>query len=149
MPVLPPSFASPTAAATARTRAAVGGLSVLVAVSLAVMSALHLSGVLRAAAAPDNASGAGIAEAVIAVVLVAGAVAILRAPVEVARAVGLGTVGFAIIGFLVGLTFTLRGGTTVDIAYHLSTLPVLLLTEGLLVGWQAPRPGDPYHRPRN
>lgn len=146
---MPPPFASPTAASTARTRATIGGLSALVAVSLAVMSALHLSGAIRAVSAPDTASGAGIAEAVIAVVLVAGAVAILRAPVDMARAVGLGTVGFAILGFLVGLTFTLRGGTTADITYHLSTLPVLLLTEGLLVGWHAPRPGDPYHRLRN
>jgi hypothetical protein len=36
--------------------------------------------------------------------------------------------GFATVGFLVGLRFTLDGGSAIDIAYHLAALPTLLLT---------------------
>jgi hypothetical protein len=35
---------------------------------------------------------------------------------------------FAIVGFAVGLSFTLRGGGTVDVVYHALMLPLLLLT---------------------
>jgi hypothetical protein len=43
-----------------------------------------------------------------------------------ARTVGLATTGFAIIGFLVGLSFTARSGPAADLAYHLIMLPVLI-----------------------
>jgi len=36
--------------------------------------------------------------------------------------------GFAIVGFLIGLRFTLEGGNAIDIAYHVSALPVLVIT---------------------
>ena len=45
----------------------------------------------------------------------------------------LGATGFAVFGFLVGLTFTLRGGEAGDVIYHLTMLPVLVLTLVLLI----------------
>jgi hypothetical protein len=40
---------------------------------------------------------------------------------------------FAVVSFIVGLTFTLSGGAAIDIAYHLAMLPVLVGTTVLLV----------------
>jgi hypothetical protein len=82
------------------------------AASLGVMSALHL---------PNDA---GIAEAVIAVVLLAGAAALARG----ARILPPLTVGFAIVGFLAGLHFTLGSGDAPDLAYHATVLPLLIAT---------------------
>jgi hypothetical protein len=42
-------------------------------------------------------------------------------------------VGFAIVGFLLGLSFTLRGGSNADIAYHANMLPILIATLALLL----------------
>src|ERR1043166_6542976 len=53
---------------------------VLVAASLAVASTLHLSGAVGTGPKPFDPSDAGIAEAVIAAVLVAGAAALWRGP---------------------------------------------------------------------
>ena len=39
---------------------------------------------------------------------------------------------FAIFGFIVGLTFTIRGGDAIDLAYHATMLPVLTATAALL-----------------
>lgn len=108
------------------------------AASLAVMSTLHLTGIDGGGTLPYRPSAAGAAEAVIATVLLAGAVAGWRAPGR-AWAGAVAAVGFAIAGFLVGVTITLSGGPGVDIAYHCSVLPILLLTLGLLVR----RPRDP------
>lgn len=108
-----------------------------VAASLVVMSVLHLSGVIQGGSKPYRPGGAGIAEAVIAVVLATGAFALRRAPGR-ARRLALGATGFAIAGFLVGLSFTLRGGSPVDIAYHLTGLPVLLITLAFLLRRRAP-----------
>lgn len=105
-----------------------------VAATLAVMSFLHLSGVLDGGTKPFERSDAGIAEAVICVVLGYGAARLLRRRSR-ARTVALAATGFAIAGFLVGLRFTLQGGDAIDIAYHLSTLPILLIALiGLLRG---------------
>ena len=98
-----------------------------VATSLAVMSGLHLSGTLGGGTSPFDPSGAGIAEAVICLVLAYGAIRLLRQRPG-APAVALATTGFAIVGFLIGLGFTLGGGGAIDIAYHLSALPLLLTT---------------------
>ena len=87
------------------------------AASLGIMSALHL------------ANDAGIAEAVIAVVLLAGAAALGRG----ARILPPLTVGFAIVGFLAGLHFTLESGDAVDLAYHATVLPLLGLTLAVLL----------------
>jgi hypothetical protein len=93
----------------------------LVALSLAVFATLHLAGALRV----GSSSGAGVAEALICVVLLGGSVAR-------SRRVALSAVGFAIFGFLVGLSFTLGSGDTIDLVYHLVMLPVLAVTAALL-----------------
>jgi hypothetical protein len=98
-----------------------------VAATLAVMSLVHLSGILGGSEKPFDRSDAGIAEAVICVVLGYGATALLRRGSR-ARPVALAATGFAIVGFLVGLRFTLAGGGAIEIAYHLGALPILLLT---------------------
>ena len=104
--------------------------------TLAVMSFLHLSGILGGSAKPFDHDAAGIAEAVICVVLAYGASA-LRVKGSRARPVALAATGFAIVGFLVGLRFTLAGGSAIDVAYHLGTLPILLVTLGGLARSQA------------
>ena len=38
-----------------------------------------------------------------------------------------GTLGFASVGFIVGLSFTTRGGDAIDIAYHVTVLPLLVV----------------------
>jgi hypothetical protein len=103
-----------------------------VATSLAVMSGLHLSGALGGGTRPFDPSGAGIAEAVICLVLGYGTVRFLRQRPG-ANAVALATTGFAIIGLLIGLGFTLGGGGAIDVAYHLSVLPILLIVLIVLV----------------
>src|SRR5262249_29193869 len=97
-----------------------------VAVSLAVMSTLHLSGALGDGSEPFDPSHAGVAEAVICAVLGVGAVGLLRGA-RSALATALASTGFAIVGFLVGLNFTIRGGGAADIAYHVVVLPLLLV----------------------
>jgi hypothetical protein len=129
-----------------RRRAADGGLTpserpiaapmAAVATSLAVMSVLHLTGTLGGETRPFNRSGAGIAEAVICLVLGYGVVRLLRQRTG-AQAVALATTGFAIVGFLIGLRFTLGGGGAIDIAYHLSALPILLIALIALVRQRA------------
>ena len=99
-----------------------------VAATLVVMSVLHLTGAVAERSPPYRPDAAGVAEAVIAVVLAAGAVALLRG----ARSVALGAVVFAVAGFGLGLSITARGGAAADIAYHAATLPLLLLALALL-----------------
>jgi hypothetical protein len=98
----------------------------LEAASLAVMSALHLTGVLTGRFDP-----AGVAEGVIGVALLWGAQALRRGG-EAARGVASATVSFAIAGFVLGLSFTLRGGTAIEIAYHAAGLPLLIVTLWLI-----------------
>ena len=102
-------------------------LMCVVAATLAVMSFLHLSGILGGGTKSFNPSGAGVAEAVICLVLSYGATGLLRTWPR-AQKVALAATGFAIVGFIIGLRFTLEGGEAIDIAYHLSVLPVLLVT---------------------
>ena len=94
-----------------------------VALTLAVMSALHLAGVLDDGRTPFDPDRAGIAEAVIAVVLAGGAIGLLRGR----RRIALLAVVVALAGFGVGLSMTIRGHATLDIAYHVAMLPLLLL----------------------
>jgi hypothetical protein len=103
----------------------VAALMVFEAATLAVASAMHLSGNVQGRSLPFNPDHAGVAEAIIGIVLAAGAVIMFRAPAR-ARAVGLAATGFAIVGFLVGLNFTARGGHLPDVAYHVIMLPVLI-----------------------
>jgi hypothetical protein len=108
-------------------RQRVAALTVFVAATLALMSALHLGGILDDGSEPFDPTHAGIAEATIALVLASGAAAWLRGG-RSARALALAAVGVAIAGFLVGLNFTIRGGAAIDVTYHLVVLPLLLLT---------------------
>lgn len=113
----------------------------LEAISLAVMSSLHLTGTLAGGGLENDA---GIAEALICVALTAGAIALADARTA-ARTVALGAVAFAILGFGVGLRFTVAGGDAVGIAYHATVLPLLVLTMAALLrnhnaGDQAPGP---------
>jgi hypothetical protein len=95
--------------------------------SLAVMASLHLSGILDGGANEHTPNRAGIAEAIICVVLCYGAVVLMRAPSRGRRAALVST-GFAFLGFIVGLSSTIPDGQTIDIAYHVTVLPLLLLT---------------------
>ena len=108
--------------------------------TLAAASALHLSGFVHGRSTTYNATGAGVAEAVIGAVLLCAAFAILHFPWR-ARTVGLGATGFAFVGFLVGLSFTSLGGHVPDIAYHVTLLPVFAATIVVLLrmGKQATR----------
>jgi hypothetical protein len=99
----------------------------LEAATLAIMSALHLSGTLAGGTRPFRPTDAGIAEAAICGVLLGGAAALARHPLR-GRAIALAALGFAILGVLVGLGFTVRGGDVIDLAYHATLLPLLLIT---------------------
>ena len=112
--------------------ARIAGLIGLEAISLAVMSSLHLAGVIAGGRKPFDPTNAGIAEAVICVALSAGAITLVRAP-ERGRIAALAALMFAVLGFIVGITVTAQGGDAVDIAYHSTVLPLLLLTLALLV----------------
>lgn len=101
----------------------------LVVVSLAVASTLHLSG---------RSNAAGIAEAVIGVVLAGAAVRLWQAG-SPARHAGLWATGFAIAGFCLGLSITARGGHWPDIAYHITVLLILVTIFGLLLRLPRPR----------
>jgi hypothetical protein len=104
-------------------------LMLVAAASLVPMAALHLGGVLDDGVDPYDPSHAGIAEAIIALVLAGGAAALVRG----ARGVAAATVAFAIAGFGVGLQFTIRGGAPIDVAYHVAVLPLLVLAFVLLL----------------
>jgi hypothetical protein len=120
----PPAGADGTPTASERQSAV---LMCIVAATLAVMSFLHLTGALAGGTKPFDRSDAGVAEAVICVALGYGAAGLLRTRPR-AQTIALAATGFAIVGFLVGLRFTLGGGDAIDIAYHLSVLPILLIT---------------------
>jgi hypothetical protein len=117
------------------------------AVTLAVVSSLHLSGVISGGSKPYDPTDAGIAEAIICLALAAGAAALVR-DAKRGRAVALAATGFAVVGFIAGLTFTIRGGRTVDIVYHATMLPLLIASVVLLArkpgaNWGAGRPERP------
>lgn len=105
----------------------VAGLMGLEAASLAAMSSLHLTGTLAGGRAPFQPSHAGIAEALICLALTCGAAALLR-NARHARTIASATTAFAILGFIVGLGFTVQGGDAIDVAYHATVLPLLLIT---------------------
>jgi hypothetical protein len=111
---------------------AVAALMGFEAATLAAIAALHLGGVLADGSDPFDPFDAGVAEAVICVVLASGAAALLRRW-PYARILALGAAAFAILGFGVGLNFTIRGGGAIDVAYHATVLPLLLVTLAALV----------------
>jgi hypothetical protein len=126
---------SPPRAARAAGSATIAAVMGAVAASLAVMAFVHLDGLLTGAP-PFRASHAGIVEALIGLALVSGAAALRRASTQ-GRGVALAATAFAVVGFLVGLSFTARSGEVIDIAYHASLLPLLLAT--LVALWRLPR----------
>lgn len=105
---------------------------ILIAVSLSVASIVHLLGNVQDRSDLYDARDAGIAEAVIGVVLTAGAMFMVRVSGS-ARAVGLGATGVAIVGFLIGLSIAARAGHLPDIAYHAAILPLLIAIFAALV----------------
>jgi len=109
-----------------------------VALTLFVASALHLFGHVEGRTDIFDSSHAGIAEAIIGVVLATGAAVMVQEPWR-ARAVGIGAVAFAIAGFGVGLTITSQGGHAPDIAYHVVVLPILIGLLTVLVRSGKPR----------
>lgn len=102
----------------------IGAVMGFAAATLAVASFVHLVGDVHGRS-DFNPDAAGIAEAIIGAALACGAIALVRAPAW-GRAVALAATGFAIFGFVVGLTFTARAGDIPDIAYHSTMLPVLI-----------------------
>jgi hypothetical protein len=121
-----------TVATRDRVGAGFGVLMLLEAASLAVMSTLHLTGTLDGGRPPYQPGDAGIAEAIIAVVLLAAAIGVLRSP-HTTRSVAIGATAFAVLGFAIGITITARGGDVFDVAYHASVLPILVVSLVLLV----------------
>lgn len=112
--------------------AKVAASMVIVAASLAVMSSLHLAGVLGSHADSYNGTAAGIAEAIIGVALIAGAIALRRDPVA-GLTTSIAATAFAVAGFVLGLSITARSGYVPDVAYHASVLPILVGLLGVLV----------------
>lgn len=104
-------------------------------VSLSVVSALHFADAMPGHTKNFNATSAGTAEAVIGVVLAVALARLIRVG-NAARSFVLGAVGFGIVGFLVGLTFTIRGGALADLTYHATMLPILLATA--FAAWRMP-----------
>jgi hypothetical protein len=104
----------------------IGGVMFVEAVTFAIASILHF-GLL------ESFIGAAIPEAIIAVVLGVGAIAVIR------RAAGcwwlaLATTLFALAGVIIGLSVILRSHVSrpADLAYHASIFVALLITVGLL-----------------
>lgn len=109
----------------------IAALMLLQAVSLAVESALHLSDTVH----PSSGGGetyAGVAEAIICVALLWGASSLGRRGAAGYK-VALGTTVFAIAGFCLGLSITASSGYIPDIAYHVTVLPILIITLALIV----------------
>jgi hypothetical protein len=111
---------------------------IVMAVSLVIASTAHLAGAVHGRGGSFDAHHAGIAEAVIAAVLIAASTTMWRTPKN-AKIVGLAAATFAIAGFLVGLRFTLGGGHLPDITYHLIGLPILV---GALIALWRTSPGQ-------
>lgn len=114
-------------------------LMLVVAVSLAIASALHLSGLVDGRASTFDPDAAGVAEAVIGAVLVVGAIVMLRSPRR-ARSAGLAANAFALVGFLIGISETAVGGHAPDIAYHATIIPVLLFIVVVLLRHSSTEP---------
>jgi hypothetical protein len=99
-------------------RRAIAILITVAAASLVVMSAIHLA---------RSERNSGIPEAVICVVLALGATAVYRATPRW-REIALSTVGFAVAGFVLGLSITASSGDAANLAYHATVLPLLIAT---------------------
>ncbi len=117
-----------------RPHVATGMLMALAAAAFAVASIVHF-GVdvpLGVATLSDSFPGAAAPEAVIAAVLAIGATAVLTGRAK-SRGIALGATSFALLATGYGLTITLSGGRTGDVAYHLGIVTVLFVILGLLL----------------
>lgn len=103
---------------------------VVAAVTFLIASLVH-SGLMGGLGVHDRFDGATVPELVIGVVLLAGAVPVL-ARLRRARPFAAVAVGFAVVGTIVGLNFTLPTGRAGDIAYHVAILVALLIIAGWL-----------------
>jgi peptidoglycan/LPS O-acetylase OafA/YrhL len=114
-----------TTTATTDTYDRISLLMGVVAVALVIASLVHLLGDVHGRADLFDPNAAGVAEAVLAAVLGAGAAAMRRQPRR-ARTIGLTALGVTTAGFVLGASITVRAGHLPDIAFHLATLPVLV-----------------------
>ncbi|MBV9279733.1 MAG: hypothetical protein JOZ41_06605 [Chloroflexi bacterium] len=105
------------------------------AVTFWVASAIHfgVSVTLGVATVSDPFAGAAIPEAVVGATVALGSLALWSGR-SAGRGIALATTGFAILVTLYGLSVTLSGGRTADVAYHVSVLAVLLVSLGMLLG---------------
>jgi len=105
----------------------IGGLMLTEAVTFAIAAILHF-GVL------ESFIGAAIPEAIIAVVLGAGAIAVMRRPAG-SWWPALTTALFALAGVIIGLSVIVRGRVSrpYDLVYHASIFVALVITVGLLL----------------
>jgi hypothetical protein len=110
-----------------------GALLGVAALTLAVASLLHFGVAipLGATTITDPFAGAAIPEAVLSVVVAAGAVTLL-ARLPLSRWLAPAATLLALAGTLYGLTVTVRRGEPGDIAYHLALL-TLLVASGVLL----------------
>ncbi|HEY3681786.1 MAG TPA: hypothetical protein VGL93_02040 [Streptosporangiaceae bacterium] len=126
-----------------------GVLMVVAAVSFGAASTVHWG--VPVLGLRDPFPGARVPEAVIGVVLLGGAAAAL-ARVAHAWGIAVAATGFAILGTLVGLRFTIGGGVPGDIVYHAAILAALVVIMVALVtggGRRTPRrPAQGSRRPR-
>lgn len=108
----------------------VGAAMAVAAVTFLVASLVH-SGMMDGLGMHDRFDGATVPELVIGVVLLAGSVPVL-ARSRRARPFAAIAAGFAIVGTIVGLNFTLPTGRAGDIAYHVAILTFLVVIAGWL-----------------
>lgn len=111
----------------------VGVLMAIAAVTFGIASAVHFGGTvpLGFVTVHDPFPGAKFPEMIIGAVLAAGSIPVL-ARVRFARVIGLLATGFAVIGTVAGLHFTLGSGRTGDLEYHVGVLTLLVVTFALL-----------------
>jgi hypothetical protein len=105
----------------------IGRLMLVEAVTFAIASILHFG-------VGETFIGAAIPEAIIAVVLGAGAIAVTRRPAG-SWWLALATTLFALLGVIIGLSVILGGRVSrpLDLAYHVSILVALVITVVLLL----------------
>ncbi len=105
----------------------IGRLMLAEAVTFAIASILHFG-------VGETFIGAAIPEAIIAVVLGAGAIAVTRRPAG-SWWLALATTLFALLGVIIGLSVILGGRVSrpLDLTYHASILVALVITVVLLL----------------
>jgi hypothetical protein len=113
---------------------AVAALQSVAAVTLALASVVHLGVVipLGLTTVRDPFMGAAIPEAVLAIALGAGVLGVLTRWTA-SWPLALGTGLFALLGVLYGLTVTVGGPRTGDVAYHFTLLGILVVTVAVLL----------------